>query len=61
MLSKRQQFEDNKSENMELKRSKHQWLNAYDNELGHSLDKQEDENAGKSYISFALVSCSCFQ
>ena len=57
MVFKRQQFKDNKSEEMESRDSKRQQLYVHGNEEGESLDKFEDEKEEKGikYVLFRFV------
>lgn len=62
-MFKRQQFENNKNEEAELRVSKHQRVDIYDDKKGQSLDRYKGEGEGKDveYILFLFVTLSPLQ
>lgn len=55
MLLKHQQFGDHKYDKIELKRSKYQRLDTYDNKEKQSLNRYKGESVGNKYIFLLFV------
>lgn len=55
LVLKRQQFEDSKSKEIELRISKYQYMGMYNNKKGQSLDKYEGESEEKNVRYILLL------